>query len=75
MGFETADLHIVEDAIRTLAAGTRVTELRFTDRIVRYESATMNDLLKLRDQIQADLRRAPGGRARVARLYRAGRGF
>lgn len=74
MAFTADDLTIVENAIRTLAAGKRVTELRFSDRIVRYESATMNDLLKLRDQVNTDVRRAGPRRSRVARIYHAGKG-
>ena len=75
MAFTADDLTIVENAIRTFAAGKRITELRFSDRTVRYESATMNDLFKLRDQVRSDVARAGPRRSRVARLYHAGKGF
>lgn len=74
MAFTADDLTIVEDAIRRLAQGKRVTELRFSDRLMRYESATMDDLLKLRDQIRAEVQRAGPRRSRVSRLYHGGRG-
>ncbi len=39
----------------TMLAGKRVTELRFSDRMVRYESATMRELMALRETIQREL--------------------
>lgn len=55
MAFIASDLDIVEEAIRRCAAGKRVTELRFSDRMVRYESATMRELMALRETIQREL--------------------
>lgn len=75
MAFTADDLSIVENAIRLLAEGKRVTELRFSDRVVRYESATMNDLLKLRDQVRTDIAKSGPRRSKVARIYHAGKGF
>lgn len=78
MAFTADDLNIVETAIRKLAEGKRVTELRFSDRVVRYESASLSDLIALRDTIRSDIARsAPAGkrRSRVTRLYLAGKGI
>lgn len=78
MAFTAEDLNIVENAIRKLAEGKRVTELRFSDRVVRYESATLSDLIALRDTIKSDIARSASTgkrRSRVTRLYQAGKGI
>lgn len=75
MAFTVADLAIIEDAIRVLATGKRVTELRFSERTIQYESATMADLLGLRDQIKADVAANGPRRSRIIRLYRSGGGM
>lgn len=74
MAFIAADLTAIDAALLNLANGERVTEVRFSDRTVRYESANMNDLLKLRQSIQAEAGQQPG-RSRQVRLFRSGRGI
>ena len=74
MAFIAADLTAIDAALLNLANGERVTEVRFSDRTVRYESANMNDLLKLRQSIQAEAGQQPG-RPRQIRLFRSGRGI
>lgn len=74
MAFTTDDLAVVEAAIRKLTAGKRVTEMRFSDRTVQYQSATMNDLMSLRAQILADIARTGVRRPRAFRIRHAGKG-
>lgn len=74
MAFNAADLTAIDAALLKLADGERVTEVRFSDRTVRYESANMNDLLKLRQNILAEAPSA-AGRSRQIRLFRSGRGI
>lgn len=76
MAFTADDIQAVEAAIRRLAEGKRVTEIRFSDRTVRYESATLDDLITLRDRIRAEVASSSKiGRPRVIRLFRSGKGF
>lgn len=76
MAFTADDIQAVEAAIRRLAEGKRVTEIRFSDRTVRYESATLDDLIALRDRIRAEIASSrSSGRSRVFRVYRAGKGL
>ncbi len=75
MAFNADDLRLVEDALRSLATGHRVTEMRFSDRVMRYESATVNDLLKLRDQVKTELAAKHPRQSRMVRLYHAGKGM
>lgn len=74
MAFNAADLTAIDAALLKLADGERVTEVRFSDRTVRYESANMNDLLKLRQNILAEAPSA-AGRSRQIRLFRSSRGI
>ena len=75
MAFNADDLRVVEDALRTLAMGQRITEMRFSDRVMRYESATVNDLLKLRDQVKAEIAAQRPRQGRMVRLFHAGKGM
>ena len=74
MAFTTDDLTVVEAAIRKLATGKRVTEVRFSDRTVQYQSATMNDLVSLRAQILSDIARTGDRRPRAFRIRHGGKG-
>lgn len=68
MAFTQADLLIIDGAIIELAKGTRVTEVRMSDRTLRYSEVTIEELNKLRDQILAGLDvLAPVKRRRIYR--------
>ena len=76
MAFIANDLLIVEDALRQLASGKRITEVRFSDRTVQYEAASMKDLLSLRQNIQSELANSDAQRrSRQVRLYSRGKGI
>ncbi|MDR2365424.1 MAG: hypothetical protein LBD68_06155 [Zoogloeaceae bacterium] len=68
MAFTTNDLVVIE---RAIAAGELT--VRFADRTITYRS--MSELLRARELILADLAAQRPRRARVTRLYQAGKGF
>lgn len=55
MAFSAADLTAIDQAIVKLMAGERVTEIRFTDRLVKYQEVTVAELRALRGQIAGQL--------------------
>lgn len=55
MAYTAQDLAAVDTAIVTLTTGGRVTEIRFTDRLVKYQDITVSDLRKLRSDIARQL--------------------
>jgi len=61
MAYTAADLASIDAAIVALITGERVTEIRFTDRLVRYQDVSVADLRKLRADVAAQLapRRVP----------------
>lgn len=68
MAYTQAHLAAVEGAI---ARGERI--VRYGDRTVEYR--TVDELIKARDLIQAELVKATGPRSRVTRLYHGGKGL
>jgi len=61
MAYTAADLASIDAAIVALTTGERVTEIRFTDRLVKYQDVSVADLRKLRADVAAQLapRRVP----------------
>jgi len=74
MAFVKADLEVIERAMVDLAAGRRVSELRFADRSIRRDAATLADLMRLRADIREELSRVVK-RSRVVRIYGGGKGI
>lgn len=68
MAYTPAQLAAVE---RAIARGERI--VRYSDRTVEYRS--VDELMKVRDQIRTELAQAAGPRSRVARLYHGGKGL
>ncbi|MEG9622070.1 phage head-tail joining protein [Pseudomonas guariconensis] len=68
MAYTPAQLAAVE---RAIARGERI--VRYSDRTVEYRS--VDELLKVRDQIRTELAQAAGPRSRVVRLYHGGKGL
>lgn len=55
MAYTAQDLAAVDAAIVALTTGERVTEIRFTDRLVKYQEVTADELRKLRADIVRQL--------------------
>ena len=55
MAYTPQDLAAIDSAIVALLAGERVTEIRFTDRLVKYQEVTANELRTLRGEIVRQL--------------------
>ncbi|WP_322999971.1 hypothetical protein [Castellaniella sp.] len=55
MAYTPQDLAAIDSAIVALLAGERVTEIRFTDRLVKYQEVTANELRTLRGEIARQL--------------------
>lgn len=55
MAYTTQDLAAIDSAIVALLSGERVTEIRFTDRLVKYQEVTANELRTLRGEIVRQL--------------------
>lgn len=68
MAYTEQQLIAVEQAI---TRGERV--VRYADRTVEYRS--VDELMKVRDQIRSSLADAVGPRSRVVRLFHRGRGI
>ena len=68
MAYTPAQLAAVE---RAIARGERI--VRYSDRTVEYRS--VDELMKVRDQIRTELARAAGPRSRVVRLHHGGKGL
>ncbi|MBH3358793.1 phage head-tail joining protein [Pseudomonas guariconensis] len=68
MAYTPAQLAAVE---RAIARGERI--VRYSDRTVEYRS--VDELMKVRDQIRTELAQAAGPRSRVVRLYHGGKGL
>lgn len=68
MAYTPAQLVAVE---RAIARGERI--VRYSDRTVEYRS--VDELMKVRDQIRTELAQAAGPRSRVVRLYHGGKGL
>lgn len=68
MAYTPAQLAAVE---RAIARGERI--VRYSDRTVEYRS--VDELMKVRDQIRTELGQAAGPRSRVVRLYHGGKGL
>jgi hypothetical protein len=62
MGFTTSDLQAIE---RAIATGERI--VRIGERLIEYRS--VEDLLKARDAIKAELDKPPGGSTDAQRRY------
>lgn len=65
MAYTAEDLAAVDRAIVALQTGERVTEIRFADRLVKYQEIDAKQLKALRDEIARQLgpKRVPlGGR-------------
>lgn len=60
-----ADLDAINAAIAALIAGQRVTEVRFSDRTVKYAEVSLNQLQAERERIQQAI--APASRVRPLR--------
>lgn len=66
MAFTQQDLAAIDAAIKDFTLGKRVTELRFSDRLVRYQDGVkLEDLESMRARILGALhpRRVPLGRS------------
>ncbi|MFG0501310.1 phage head-tail joining protein [Pseudomonas putida] len=68
MAYTQAQLAAVE---RALARGERI--VRYSDRTVEYRS--VDELMKVRDQIRTELSQAAGPRSRAVRLFHGGKGL
>ena len=55
MAYTTEDLEKVKDAIIKLAEGKRVVSYTIAGRSLQYSQAQLNELLSLRDIIQAEI--------------------
>lgn len=55
MAYTAQDLSAVDAAIVTLTTGGRVTEIRFSDRLVKYQEVNVGELRKLRADIARQL--------------------
>jgi len=55
MAYTAADLASIDAAILALTTGERVTEIRFTDRLVKYQDINVADLRKLRADVARQL--------------------
>lgn len=66
------DLLSIEKAIADLQNGRRVTSVSYGDTQVNYASMTLDDLLKLRNQIKANLENATSNKRRV--IFSASKG-
>ncbi|KXA71067.1 hypothetical protein [Bordetella hinzii] len=55
MAYTAQDLAAIDSAIVALTLGERVTEIRFTDRLVKYQEVTADELRKLRAEIVRQL--------------------
>lgn len=69
MAFTQADLLIIDGAILALAKGTRVTEVRMSDRTLRYSEVRIEELNKLREQVLVAL--DPLATVKRRRIYRS----
>jgi hypothetical protein len=61
MAFTSADLTIVEDAIRDLAAGKRLVSFDVGGKSRSFQAASIQNLLIFRDQVKSDISAAAGG--------------
>jgi hypothetical protein len=68
MAYTPAQLAAVE---RAIARGERI--VRYSDRTVEYRS--VDELMKVRDQIRTELAQAAGPRSRAVRLFHGGKGL
>ncbi|HDS1728174.1 phage head-tail joining protein [Pseudomonas putida] len=68
MAYTKAHLDVVE---RAIARGEKI--VRYSDRTVEYR--TVDELIKARDLIRAELVAAAGPRSRVTRVYHGGKGL
>ena len=57
MSYTTTDLENIDQAIKDMAAGTRVGEFQHNGRRIKYAEVTMDDLRDLRRQVAASLTR------------------
>lgn len=55
MSYTLDDLQQVNDAIAKLVAGERVVQVAHDGHVVKYEEIDLNDLLSLRDRINAEV--------------------
>jgi len=55
MAHTAQDLAAIDAAIVALGTGERVTEIRFTDRLVKYQDISLNELRKLRADVARQL--------------------
>ncbi|PVZ43941.1 phage head-tail joining protein [Pseudomonas sp. CC120222-01a] len=68
MAYTKAHLDAVE---RAIARGEKI--VRYSDRTVEYR--TVDELIKARDLIRAELTNAAGPRSRVVRVFHGGKGL
>lgn len=60
MAFTSADLTIVENAIRAIAEGKRVVSVDVGGKTRNFQAASIENLLKFRDRVKSDINGAAG---------------
>ena len=64
MAYTTADLQAVQDAITKLQNGERVVQVAHDGHVVKYAEVELDELIRLRNQIQAAVKIAGQGHKR-----------